>query len=74
VTAAGQRVLALAIRRLPNPAAEPHALADGERIDLLALTRYRDGTKSWHIADCNSELDARELNLTPGRIVRVPQE
>ncbi|MND08690.1 hypothetical protein D3C83_314850 [compost metagenome] len=32
-----------------------------DRLDLMAHRKYQDGTKFWHIADANTELEASRL-------------
>ncbi|MGD6978867.1 MULTISPECIES: hypothetical protein [Citricoccus] len=61
VTAGGRRVSAIRLRRLPSPPADPHTVIQGDRLDLLAQQHLGDGTRSWHIADANTTLEASAL-------------
>jgi hypothetical protein len=38
----------------------------------MSHRRYQDGTRYWHVADANSELEAGELVRTTGRRINVP--
>lgn len=60
-TARGRKVNAVKLRRLP---AVPGNLTDvkgTDRLDIMAHRQYKDGTKFWHIADANTELEANTL-------------
>ena len=71
--AAGRPVTALKLRRLPATEGEPTRVEERDRLDTLALARWKDATKFWHIADANSELEANTLAATPGRVISVPK-
>jgi len=73
VTAAGGTTTALRLRRLPATAGAAVTVRQNDRLDLMAHDRYGDATRFWHIADANSELDARVLVAEPGRVIRVPE-
>ena len=48
-----------------------YSMKDGDRLDLLAVDLYGDGTLWWKIADANPEiLDWSEIPL--GTILRLP--
>ncbi|NYF19438.1 hypothetical protein HDC36_000875 [Xanthomonas sp. JAI131] len=70
--ARGEPVQAVAPRRLPSAAGEPTSVHDHDQLDVMAYRRYRDGTRFWHIADANSELEANTLVREPGRRIDVP--
>jgi hypothetical protein len=57
----GRVVAAVKLRRLADPASGVHLVDDLDRIDSLADRAYGDATRGWHIADANTELDARAL-------------
>ena len=44
-----------------------------DRLDVLAQQNYGDGTKFWHIADANTELEANDLVAEPGATVNLPE-
>ncbi len=64
------------IRFIPEtPAAFNHAVAQGERPDLLAYRYYHDPLKFWRIADANDDvMQAEELSATPGRRILIPPD
>lgn len=57
----GRTVTLVQPRLLPSPEGVATSLQANDRLDILALRQYQDGTRFWHIADANSELDARVL-------------
>lgn len=70
----GRTTRAIRLRRLPPTAVgELHAVRDHDRLDLLAQSRYADGTRFWHIADANSALDARDLCAMTGTELNLPR-
>jgi hypothetical protein len=71
--AAGRPVVAVKLRRLPATAGDPVIVEERDRLDILALARYNDSTRFWHIADANSELEAETLTAVPGRTIEVPK-
>jgi len=40
----------------------------------MASRLYKDATLFWHIADANTDLDARELVAETGRLILVPEK
>jgi len=59
--AKGKKVHAVKLRRIPY---EPGLLKETkgtDRLDIMAHRKYNDGTKFWHIADANTELEANDL-------------
>ncbi len=67
----GRTITAIKLRRLPAPQAAPHVVDAEARLDTIARDAYGDATRGWHIADANTELEARAL-ATPGRVIRKP--
>src|SRR5688572_11053560 len=57
----GLTVRVVKLRRLPYPPGNPVPVMGSDRLDILAQREYRDGTKFWHIADANTELEANRL-------------
>ena len=71
--AAGREVTAVKLRRLPETEGAETTVAAGDRVDVAAHQRYREGARFWRIMDANSELDARDLTQPAGRVLRVPE-
>lgn len=59
-------------RRLPIVSGVPTTVASGDRLDIYAHLHYGDSTLFWHIGDANTELEAKTLTQTPGRVIQVP--
>ena len=60
-TATGKKANAVKLRRLPYTPGNLTDVKGTDRIDIMAHRRYGDGTKFWHIADSNTELEAKDL-------------
>jgi hypothetical protein len=60
-TERGRKVTAIRLRRLPYAAGIPTVVKGNDRLDLIAQRKYGDGTRFWHIADANTELEANNL-------------
>lgn len=71
--ATGEEVLALKLRTLPPTTGVSKVVAAGDRLDVLSLQSYGDGTQFWHIADANTALDSRTLVEHPGDTLNVPE-
>lgn len=56
-----REVKAVMLRRLPFVGATPTIIKGNDRLDIIALRRYTDATRFWHIADANTELEANDL-------------
>jgi len=69
----GRTMLALKLRKLLSPGGLPHTVQEHDRIDILAQQNYDDGTKFWHIADANTELQANDLVAEPGATLKLPE-
>ena len=67
----GRTVAAIALRVLPATSGDPYVVQENDRLDIVANRSYKDATRFWHIADANSELDARDL-IKPGRRIGLP--
>lgn len=70
--ALGREVQAVTLRRLPATSGERTVVHDHDQLDVMSHRRYRDGSRYWHIADANSELEANALVQTTGRAIDVP--
>jgi hypothetical protein len=57
----GRDVTAVTIRRLPATTGDDTLLTGPDRLDTIAFRKYLDGTRFWHVADANTELDSRKL-------------
>jgi hypothetical protein len=68
----GREVQAVALRRLPDTMGERTVVHDHDQLDVMGHRRYQDGTRFWHIADANSELEANTLVRRTGRAIGVP--
>lgn len=71
--ATGEEVVALKLRALPPTSGVTTVVASADRLDVLSLQSYKDGTKFWHIADANTALDSRTLVERPGDTLEVPE-
>jgi hypothetical protein len=69
----GRIALALKLRKLPRPGSAPHLVQERDQLDILAQQKYDDGTKFWHIADANTELQANDLVAEPGATIQLPE-
>jgi hypothetical protein len=70
----GRTVVALSLRVIPTtPAGYYHTVVDGERLDNLGYTFYRNPEKFWLIADANTAMDPEDL-IEPGRTILIPPD
>ena len=69
----GEVVTAVKLRPPVSPAARPARVTQGDRLDVICDRRYGDGTRYWHVADANSELEAAALTAEPARTIQVPE-
>jgi hypothetical protein len=60
-TAKGEKVIVVKLRRLPYTPGNLTEVKGTDRLDIMSHRKYKDGTKFWHIADANTELEANEL-------------
>jgi hypothetical protein len=72
-TRTGRSVAAIRLRPLPPTTGDPYMVLERDRLDLLAQARYADGTQFWHIADANTDLDARRLTDETGAVITLPR-
>jgi len=72
--ASGREVQALTLRKLPATSGERTQIHDHDQLDVMSQRRYRDGTRFWHIADANSDLEANALVAVTGRYINVPEK
>ena len=78
----GRDLSVLQPRLLPAPPGLATTLKANDRLDILALRQYQDGTKFWHIADANTQIEARLLTepeigsspVPPVKTIQVPQK
>jgi len=78
-TERGRIVSAIKLRRLPYAAGTPTVVKGNDRLDVMAQRKYGDGTKFWHIADANTELEANKLveervQVRETRSINVPEK
>ena len=60
-TAKGEKVIVVKPRRLPYAPGNLTEVKGTDRLDIMSHRKYKDGTKFWHVADANTELEARDL-------------
>ena len=60
-TAKGKKVNAVKLRRLPYTPGNLTEVKGTDRLDIMSHRKYQDGTKFWHVADANTELEANHL-------------
>jgi hypothetical protein len=56
-----KKVNVVRLRRLPFASGNLTEVKGTDRLDIMAHRKYGDGTKFWHIADANTELEANDL-------------
>ena len=65
---------ALTLRRLATTSGERTQVHDHDQLDVMSHRRNQDGTRFWHIADANSDLEANNLVAVTGRYINVPEK
>jgi len=70
----GRPVTAVKFRRLPATPGVPLRVQDKDQLDVLSERRYKDATRYWHIADANSEMEAKALLAPTGREILAPEK
>jgi len=80
----GRSANAVTLRRIPPTEGVPTQVKANDRLDVMALRKYKDSTKFWHVADANTELQANDLVKTeasdnplvsePVRTILVPEK
>jgi len=73
VDSRGREVQAIKLRRLSQIDGEAFSVINGSQLDVMSNQQYRDGTKFWHIADANTELEANALVQSSGRVIKQPK-
>lgn len=68
----GRQVQAVSLRRLTATAGEATVVHGHDQLDVMSQRRNKDGTRFWHIADANSDLEANALVEVSGRVINVP--
>lgn len=56
-----KNVNAVVLRRLPYEAGNLTEIKGTDRLDIMGHRKFKDGTRFWHIADANTELEANNL-------------
>lgn len=74
VTKDGRTVKAVTLRRLPPVRGNSTVVKGNDRLDIMAQRQYKNPTMFWHIADANTELQAKDLVKKPGFITKVPEQ
>lgn len=69
----GRTVTVVRLRRLPPTEGTPQVVRDHDQLDIIAQRRYANATLFWHIADANTELQARDLLAETGREINIPE-
>ena len=69
----GHAVTAVSLRVLPRTTGVPTVVRSGDQLDVMAHSVTEDGTRFWHIADANCELEANALVTRDGRVIGVPK-
>jgi hypothetical protein len=72
-TEQGETIRAVKLRRLPVTTGQPTLVKGGDQLDVISERRYKDGTRFWHVADANTELEANTLVETDGRAIQIPE-
>ena len=80
----GRSAIAVTLRRFPPTEGLRTEVKTNDRLDVIALRKYKDSARFWHIADANTELQARDLvkneppdnplSPQPARIILVPEK
>ncbi len=60
-TATGKKANAVKLRRIPYTPGHLTEVKGTDRLDIIAHRKFADGTKFWHAADANTELEANDL-------------
>ena len=60
-SAAGKKANVVKLRKLPYTPGNLTETKGTDRLDIMSHRKFKDGTKFWHIADANTELEANAL-------------
>lgn len=66
-------VAAVKLRKLPIVRGNSYTVNEGDRLDLLAYRKYKQPAKFWHIADANTDLEAKTLVADINRKILLPE-
>jgi hypothetical protein len=69
----GRPVQAIKLRTLPDTNGADILVDNSLQLDVMAKRNYRDGTKFWHIADANTQLEANALVAVVGSVIKQPE-
>jgi hypothetical protein len=69
----GRTVTIVRLRRLPATSGTSTVVREHNQLDLIAQRRFTSATLFWHIADANSELQARDLLAEVGKEINIPE-
>jgi len=69
----GREITAVQLRRLPQTGGGEIIVTAADQLDVIAEQCYANPTWFWHVADANSELEARDLLQPVGRTMIVPE-
>lgn len=66
-SATGKKADVVKLRKLPYTPANLTETKGTDRLDIMSHRKFKDGTKFWHIADANTDLEANALveNVRP---------
>ena len=71
--AEGREVTAVKLRTLGTPGGQDVTIAASDQLDVISDQCFGDATRFWHVADANTDLDARDLTAETGRTIKVPE-
>ncbi len=57
----GKKANVVKLRRLPYVPGGLTEVKGTDRLDIMSHRKFADGTKFWHVADANTELEANDL-------------
>ena len=57
----GAQIAAVELRTIPPQQGDPTPITGNDRLDIMAQRNFGDGTRFWHIADANTEMDSALL-------------
>jgi hypothetical protein len=59
--ATGKKANVVKLRKLPYVQGNLTEVKGTDRLDIMSHRKFKDGTKFWHVADANTELEANAL-------------
>jgi hypothetical protein len=60
-SATGKKANVVKLRKLPYVQGNLTEVKGTDRLDIMSHRKFKDGTKFWHVADANTELEANAL-------------